>query len=309
MAGPNVNYDQISAITQKKFIPKVVDNIFDSNPKLQRAKKKYYTRVDGGTSIVQPLNYAQVTAAGSYSGAQTLDTTDNDVITAAEYAWKTYYANITIQGIDEIKNSGDAAIVKFVAQKTQIAEKTLADIMGTALYNSGTDATGIGGLRLWLSASNTVGGISQSSYSWWRPVLDSSSTSLGISVLQALHNSATIGNDGPTVAYTTRTLYNSLYGQFQPQQRFQDSETAKGGFSSLMFNGVPVIVDSHVPANYFIFENEDYEFLYYHPSRDFAFQPFLKPVNQDVRTAKIFWAGAFGSSNLRMFAAATALTS
>jgi len=302
------SWDQISAVTQKKYIPKMVDNIFDSNPKLQRAKKKYYTKIDGGTSIVQPLNYAQVTASGWYSGNETLNTTDNDVITAAEYQWKQIYANITIQRIDELKNAGEAQVLNFVKQKTMIAEKTIQDSMGTALYNAGSDSKAIGGLRLWLSASNTVGGISQSSYSWWRPQLDTSSTTLTLGVLQALHNSATIGNDGPSVAFTTRTLYNSLYALYQPQQRFMDSETAKGGFSSLMFNGIPVIVDSHCPASHFIFENEDYEFLYYHPDENFRFEPFVKPINQNVKVAKIYWAGAFGSSNLRMFAAATALT-
>lgn len=304
-----LTYDQLSAITLRKIMPKLVDNIFDSNPKLQRAKKKYYTKVDGGTSISQPLGYAQVSSSGWYSGAETLNTTDNDVMTAAEYSWKQIYANITLNRMDELKNMGDSAKLNLVKQKTQIAEKTIMDQLGTGLYNAGTDPKAIGGLRLWLSTSSTVGGISQSSYSWWQPQLDTSTTTTTIGALQAIHNRCTIGNDGPDVAYTTRTLYNSLYALYQPQQRFTDGETAKGGFSSIMFNGIPVIVDSHVPASHFIFCNEDYEYLYYHSDEDFRFEPFAKPVNQNVRTAKIYWAGAFGSSNLRMFGALTGLTS
>lgn len=154
-----------------------------------------------------------------------------------------------------------------------------------------------------------MGGIAQSSYSWWQPQLDTTTTTTTIGALQAVWNRATIGSDSPSVAFTTRTLYNSVYALYQPQQRFMDSETAKGGFSNIMFNGLPVIVDSHCPANYFIFENEDYEYLYYHGEENFRFEPFAKPVNQNVRTAKIYWAGAFGSSNLRMFGALTGLTS
>src|SRR4051812_38326089 len=118
-----LTYNQISAITEKKFIPKLVDNIFDSNAKMQRARKKYYTSVDGGTSIMQPLGYAQNDQGGWYAGSDTLDTTYTDVMTAAEYSWKQVYENITIQRIDEIKNSGDPAKLNFVKQKTMIAQK------------------------------------------------------------------------------------------------------------------------------------------------------------------------------------------
>ena len=144
-----LTYDQLSAITLRKIMPKLVDNIFDSNPKLQRAKKKYYTKVDGGTSISQPLGYAQVSSSGWYSGAETLNTTDNDVMTAAEYSWKQIYANITLNRMDELKNMGDSAKLNLVKQKTQIAEKTIMDQMGTGLYNAGTDPKAIGGLRLY----------------------------------------------------------------------------------------------------------------------------------------------------------------
>jgi hypothetical protein len=52
-----LTYDQVTAITQKKFIPKMYDNIFDSNPLLQRAKKKgWYDKLDGGERIVVPLS-------------------------------------------------------------------------------------------------------------------------------------------------------------------------------------------------------------------------------------------------------------
>lgn len=303
-----LTYDQISAITQKKFVPKMVDNIFDSNPLLQRAKSKFYTKVDGGTSIMQPLNYAQVTAAGFYSGADTLSTTDNDVITAAEYQWKQLYANISINRLDEIKNSGDAAVLKLVKQKTQIAEKTMADTLGTGLWNSGSDPKAVGGLRLLLSTSNTFGGISQSSYSWWQPQLDSSTTTLTLAAMQAIHNRCSIGSDGPTVVMTTRSIYNSYYALLQPQQRFMDSESAKGGFQSLMFNGIPVIVDSHAPTSYMVFLNEDYLDLYYHPDEDFRFEPFMKPINQNVKVAKVYWAGNLGTSNARMQGALSAIT-
>lgn len=303
-----LTYDQLSAITLKKIVPKLVDNIFDSNPLLQRAKKKFYTSVDGGTSILQPLNYAQSASGDWFSGSDVLNLADTDVMTSAEYAWKQIYEPISITRSDELKNAGDSGKLKLVKNKTMIAEKSIMDKMGTGLYNAGSNTKAIGGLRLILSTSNSVGGISQSTYSWWQAQVDSSTTTLTIAAMQSRHNLCSIGSDQPTVIMTTRSLYNSYYALLQPQQRFTDSETAKGGFDALMFNGIPVISDSHCPASHMMFLNEDYLNLYYHPQEDFRFEPFQQPVNQAVKVAKIYWMGALGSSNNRMHGLMSALT-
>lgn len=304
-----LTYDQISAITQKAFIAKLADNIFDTNPLAARLKKNSLQLVDGGTSIIQPLGYAQATAAGWYQGAQTLDTTDNDVMTGAEYTWKQLYANITISRLDELKNSGDKAILNLVKQKTMIAEKTLIDTLGSGLYNDGTTANQIVGLRAIINTTGTVGGIDEAANSWWQGKVDSTTTTLSMGALQTQYNAATIDSDHPTVAMTTRTLFNSYYGLLQPQQRFMDSDTAKGGFQNLMFNGIPIISDSHCTSNYFFFINENYLFLYVHKDENVRFEPFVKPINQNVKIAKVYWAGALGSSNNRLHAKFSALTS
>lgn len=242
-----LTWDQVSAITEKKFLPKLADNIFDSNALLSRLKKKSFEVLDGGTSIMVPLNYATTTASGWYTGSDTLSTADNEQLTAAEYSWKQLYANVSITSLDEKKNSGDSQKLSLVKSKMQIAEKTMVDTMGTALYNDGTTLNAFVGLRAIVGTANTIGGISQSSYSWWQGQVDSSSTTFSISALQTVFNSCSIDNDQPTVIVATRANYNRYYAALQPQQRFQDSESAKGGFSSLMFNGeqMPISGGTH----------------------------------------------------------------
>lgn len=303
-----LTWDQISGITEKKFIKKLADNIFDSNPGLARLKKKGLEKLDGGTSIMCPLNYATTTASGWYTGADTLSTSDNENITAAEYAWKQIYANISITRLDELKNSGDSAKIALVKSKIQIAEKTIIDSMGTALYNDGTTLNAPAGLRSIVGTSNTVGGISQSSNSWWAAQVDSATTTLSISALQTLFNSCAVDAEGPSVILATRANYNRYYASLQPQQRFMDSESAKGGFSSLMFNGVPFLADSHCPANHVFMLNEAYLHLFVHKDEDMRFEAFSKPINQNVKVAKVFWMGALGSSNNRLHGKLSALT-
>lgn len=302
-----LTWDQVSGITEKVFVKKLADNIFDSNPLLKRLKQKSYEKLSGGTSIMVPLNYATTSASGWYTGADTLSTSDNENITSAEYQWKQIYSNISITRLDELKNSGDQQKISLVKSKTQIAEKTIMDTMGTALYNDGTTSNALVGLRAIVSASSTVGGIAQSTNSWWNGQVDSSTSTLSMAALQTVWNLCSIDSDGPTVAMATRANYNRYYALLQPQQRFMDAETAKGGFSSLMFNGIPFISDSHCPANHVFFLNENYLHLFAHKDEDMRFEPFQKPINQNVRVAKVYWMGALGSSNNRLHGKLSAL--
>ena len=307
-----LSYDQLSAITKKHYVPKLIDNVFDSDPLLQRLKKKdRYQKISGGTSVMFPLSYALTTSAGWYTGAETLQTTDNNQITAAEYDWKQLYVNISIERSEELKNMGDAQVVDLVKAKTQIAEDTLVDYLGDGLYSDGTTNTkSIVGTRLLVVASgSTVGGISTTDNSWWRSSVDSTTTTLGLGAMQTRYNAVTINNKSPTVGLATRTIFNSYWGLLQPQQRFTDGDTAKGGFQNLMFNGMPIIAGSKVSSSQpLLFLNEQHLCLKVHKDEDMRFEPFQKPVNQNVKTAKIYWMGAFGTDNMRMHASFTALT-
>lgn len=301
--------DQLNALTDKYFLKKLHDNIFDSNPLLQKLMKSgSYKPVSGGTQIYVPLNYATTTASGWYSGADTLSTSDNDNISAAVYDWKSLYAGVAITEEDEMKNSGDAEQLNLLKSKMQIAEKTLKDSLGTGLYSDGTTAKSIIGLRDIIATDQTVGGISQTTNSWWAGQVNSTTTTTSISAMNALYQNASVDNEVPNFIVGTRTIYNAYYALLQPQQRFMDEETAKGGFQNLMFNGAPIVVDSHVPASNLMMLNLNHLHLFYHPKRNMSFEPFQKPINQQVKVARILWMGAFGSSNNRLHGRFSALT-
>lgn len=77
-----LSIDQLNAITTKWIMPKLHDNIFDSNPYTARMiRSGSYQARNGGVTIDVPLNYATATSSGWYSGTETLNTTDNENIT------------------------------------------------------------------------------------------------------------------------------------------------------------------------------------------------------------------------------------
>ncbi len=302
MTAPNSNFSQISAVSRRFFLPKLADNIFLGNVLLRRSKKKgWYDKIDGGTKILMPLEYAIASAAGSYSGAETLDTADNEVFTSAELDWKQYYAAVSISRLDELKNMGQARVVDFVKSKMKNAEKTLRRKLAstTGLYSAGSVSTEIVGLQSWVNADETVGGISQGDNSWWQAQEDTTTTTLTLSAMQTRFNAASEDDEQPTIIVTTKAIYNTYYGLLQPQQRFIDEDTAKGGFTSLMFNGIPVVNDSNCTTGDMYMLNENHLHLFVHSDEDFRMTDFDEPINQNVKVAKIYWAGEFGCSNNR----------
>jgi hypothetical protein len=298
-----LNYTEISATTQKYYVPKLIDNVFLSNILLLRSKKKgWYETVGGGEKVVMPVAYAQTSAFEWFNGAENLTVTANDQISAAEYDWKQCHATISITGRDEKINGGSKErVIDFVRSKVQLAEKTLSSKLGTGLYNDGTtDTKAIVGLRLGIDSAGTYGGINRSTYSWWSAQEDSTTTALSLGLMQSMYGDCTVGNSKPSIITTTQDVYDIYIGKLQPMQRYTDSDTASAGFTNVMYASTPVVVDGHCPANHMFFINEEYIKFIVHKDADMKFEPFIKPTNQDVAVAHIFWMGALGINNCRM---------
>lgn len=298
----------ISAITRRKFIPKLVDNIQTSNALLMRIPKE---TLDGGDDIRQPVWYAFSSTGGWYSGSEGLNTATEDKKTALVFDWKQLYYNISITGLDKLKNAGDSKVIDHVKSEIQIAEGSAKRDFGTGLYSAGTLPKSIIGARVFVATSSTYGGISQSSESWLQAQVDATTTVLSLGKMQERWEAATEDNDTPTIITTTGTLFNSYWAKLQPQQRFADGDLGKGGFKSLLFNGAPIVVDSYCPSGFMYFFNEKYLILYSHSQRNFpgSFKDFVEDTDADVMLAKIYWMGALICSQPRKQAAMTALTS
>jgi len=299
MALPNSNYTNLSSITNELFLPKMVDQIFNSNALFARWKKKIVKK-DGGLKIVQPLLYATTTATGWYSGADTLDITPNEKRTAAEFEWKYAHASLTITRQDELVNSGTSQIIDHVRTEVQVAEKTLSNSLGTALFNAGTTTNALIGLRLMCQGTGyTYGNISKTTYSWWRSSVFTD-TVLTLPILNGAFGDLTIDSDGPSVIVTTQDILDDYCNLLQPQQRFADSKTADAGFQNLTYRGKPIVVDSHCPTGYAFMLNESYIDFIVHKDEMFRFEPFIKPPNQNVSVAHIYFAGVLVCNNCRM---------
>ena len=300
----NPNFDAILSTTLKNYVPKLEDNIFTARPLVYFLKQKDQIRViTGGAKIVTPLIYAASTAVGSYATTDTLSTTAQTGISAAEYDWKQFYATVTINGLEEAQNAGEAEIIDLLEAKIMQAQESITESMDVMFFADGTGNSGKDWLGLKALVDNntgpvtTIGGIDSTTQAYWRSYKEATAAALTIAYMTTAYNSVSVGNDQPQVILTTQTLFEKYESLLQPQQRFTDSKSADAGFQNLMFKGAPVTFDVNTPAGYMYFLNTKYLRLVGHKSVWFTPTPFVRPTNQDARFAQILCYGNLTCSN------------
>ena len=139
MAAGNADFDQILSTTLKNYIPKLADNVFTARPLFYALTNgQTIRRITGGAKIVVPIIYGTNSTAGSYAGDDTIAITAQTGISAAEYSWKQYAASVTITGIEEAKNNGEAAIIDLLEGKIFQTQESIIENMNTMFYADGT---------------------------------------------------------------------------------------------------------------------------------------------------------------------------
>ena len=318
--------DSLTAVTRDKFIPVMVDNIFNSNI-LTHKMLKQSEPIASGNKVLQPIEYGKTSDVSFYSGYDQIVANPQEVFTDAAYDWVQLRASITYSGREQALNSGSERVVDLISAKVKNAEKAMKDAFGHQLYsdNDGVAVTGSAplskdgflGLKAIISGANgagggKIGGIDRAANAWWKAnVQDKSDDSLtytalstgGIQdIIREMYGICAIDNDKVDVIVTTQVLFDAYEESLSAQKRFgaSDQALADAGFSNLLYRGTPVVVDDHCPDGEMFFLNTKYLKFRHHASRNFAFQGFVKPVDKDAAVAHVFWLGALTCSNPRM---------
>lgn len=318
MASPNSSFTDIVTTTLQGYSGELADNITNHNALFRQINRKGNKQPATGRSIVQEIEYAQNANVAWFSGAEQFGVAASETFTAAEFNYKQLVGAVTITGLEEIQNSGREAVHNLLKSRIRNLEKSLQNSVATALYadGTGTDGKEIGGLQLLVADvnTNTVGGISGSTYSWWRNyVYDFSTNSVtaSSSTIQHAMNTAWInvirGADKPDIITAGSTYWTYYLESLQTNQRFMDDKGAGAGFTNVMYMGnVPVIYDDQCAATRMYMLNTDY--LFVRPAKGREFKPLgdRASVNQDAMVMPIVWAGNLTVSNRARQAVITA---
>jgi hypothetical protein len=308
-------FTELVTTTFRKHRGPIKDNLSNRNALLKYIEKRGNTKqVDGGLSIVQPLDYAANGTYQRFSDWDVLDVSASDVISAAEYQWRQIAINVVASGREIRINSGESRIADLVASRMKNAIRTFQNNFSSDLYSDGTVSNQINGLTAIIPdtvTSGTVGGINCATFSFWQP------NQSDASALSVTTSATTIENGlmlplwllldrGPDDQPDLIVMANNYYTFFESSQvslkRYTDESKANAGFSTLKYKSADVIFDgnSGITTSHAFFINTNYLQLVTHQDCDMEVMDDMHPVNQDGSVTPILWMGNLTCSNRKL---------
>lgn len=316
----NSDFDALAATTIKAYRNSLEDNIFKAMPLLAWLKGAGRKRVvNGGRTIVEQLMYAVNSTVGSYAGYEPIDTSPSEGISAADFQWKQVAGSATISGEEERKNSGKSQLINLLTSKiTQLQESAMTAlttmIYGDGLGNSGKDLLGLLALVADSPTTGTVGNIDRASNVWWRNQSGTATQSATAfdnlySAMRTRYNDCSKGSIHPDFAIADQVVYEGYESLLQVNERFTNTDEGKGGFENLKFKGLTLMFEPEIKdgGRMYMLNSANLSWVV-HPDADLKMTDFVRPENQDARTAQILFMGNFVINNSARHGVISAIT-
>ena len=278
-------YNELTYVTRRAFIPKLVVQIYNSTPLMAALLSNSQQATGGVSSVTVPVQGAQFVNAqwSDYSGSFAQPSVQQGAYNA-EFDLKLMIAPVPFLGMEGAVQQ-DHAIIPLIEARMNDATNVMMDAMAYSLYNNTTDTQQFTGLPAAVSASGTYGNIDRSSYSWWqsKAYAAGSVNPTRQNVLQYISGTVKNGAEVPTFGvcgFGTWTLLAQDYvGQEQyvitPGTGFDNSSDGpQAAFRALMVAGVPIYPDPYCPEGTLYLLNTNYLSLYVHEQGSFVFTGF-----------------------------------
>jgi hypothetical protein len=156
-----LTYDDITSKVQRHIIPRLIDVVYKSSPVFTRIRTKCAERFTGGTSISQPVAYAELNGDAYARGGQ-FKTEYVKTDTALTVTPKFYYVNIAAYGPDNVLARGLEAAMSYIESKFVNASGKMAKLLTQNMYRDGqgtmSDTIHLDGFLAAIDNGSTIGG-------------------------------------------------------------------------------------------------------------------------------------------------------
>ena len=284
----STQYTELTYVTRRAFIPKLVVQIYNSTPLMAAPIANSQQATGGVSSVTVPVQGAQFVNAqwSDYSGSFAQPSVQQGAYNA-EFNLKLMIAPVPFLGMEGAVQQ-DHAIIPLIEARMNDATNVMMDGMATALYNNTTNTQQFTGLPAAVddgTGTATYGNINRSTYTWWKSkqYAAGSVNPTRQNILQYISGTVKNGAEVPTFGvcgFGTWTLLAQDYvGQEQyvitPGSGFDgDPNGPQSGFRALMVAGVPIYPDPYCPEGTVYFLNTNYLSLYIHDQGSFVFTGF-----------------------------------
>jgi hypothetical protein len=286
----STQYTELTYLTRRAFIPKLVVQIYNSTPLMAALIANSQQATGGVSSVTVPVQGSQFINAqwSDYSGSFTQPAVQQGAYNA-EFNLKLMIAPVPFLGMEGAVQQ-DHAIIPLIEARMNDATNVMMDAMATALYNNTTNTQQFIGLPGAVDDGTTLGTYgniarSTSVNTWWRSKVYAAGSvnPTRQNVLQYISGTVKNGAEVPTFGvcgFGTWTLLAQDYvGQEQyvitPGSGFDgDANGPQAAFRALMVAGVPIYPDPYCPEGTLYFLNTNYLSLYIHDQGSFVFTGF-----------------------------------
>ena len=298
---PYVSTTEVNTFANRYVRPNIVDQRYQSRALMGVLNSTgRVVRIDGGSIISQPILAQPNQTASSYFGADLLDGEAQEEFTSAEIRWCAAYASATVNNTDKLRCTGKTATLNIVKSKVESAymacfDKVASFIFGNGNGNNGKDWDGLGAGVNNAAGFQVYNGIDRVANPWWQgQVFDPGTlTNLSTASMMTLYMQCKTDEERIQLITATKTGYASYWSLLSPQEIFTDDSIGNLGFANIAFQGCALLDDFGQPSGTMNFHNLDHERLILHTQREFEFDGFQRPWNQDIEVGQVLAMGNF----------------
>lgn len=298
MATPTLTetLDTLYSTTWQSVKKQVTDQIFTATPFFyEMYKGDNIEREDGGRFIEEPLMYAKNSTIDWFGSGGTLSIADIDPITMSVWNWRNLGGSVVRIWTDDMANSGIHKRIDIMNAKIENLRLSLVDKLEENLFTAqtGIAMTGLPDIvedNAAASQTKSPGGLSKSTYSWWRNQRAASSGSFaayGESDMRTMFNNCSIGNDHPDLILTTQTVFEYYEAEAGDKQVINDSDAAKLGFRTFAYKGSNIYYSPKCGSGLLYMLNLKYLKLKIDSKADFEMTEWKNIPNQLDRVAQV----------------------
>jgi len=284
----STQYTELTYVTRRAFIPKLVVQLYNSTPLLAALIANSQQASGGVSSVTVPVQGAQFVNAqwSDYSGSFAQPSVQQGAYNA-EFNLKLMITPVPFLGMEGAVQQ-DAAIIPLIEARMNDATNVMMDAMATSLYQNYTNTQQFIGLPGAIDDGTnlvTYGNINRNTYTWWKSKVYNAGNvnPTRQNILQYISGTVKNGAEVPSFGVcgfgTWTLLAQDFVGQEQyvitPGSGFDgDNNGPQAAFRALMVAGVPIYPDPYCPEGVVYFVNTNYLNLYIHEQGSFVFTGF-----------------------------------
>jgi len=319
MANPNVG-QRIASNWEAVVKTKPEDQIHDDYWLLNRMSKgKGFKGLSGGDFISGPIEYALNSTVAAYADLDIIATNRVDVFDRYEYVWREYGGSFVMSDLERDRNSGEGQVFALAPAKAENLRLSIRSTLNSDMFTAqtGKAMVGLPDLVSATPTTGTVGGINRGSFTFWRNQQASGAQTTSAfdnlrAVMRSIYNlcSNGVGDQHPTFAVTTRTVFEGFDGLLLANERFSSKESGEGDFKNevLKFKGAKISYDNDCATGLLYFLNPNFLKLVYKTGQWMKALPNVRPANQTAEIVLIRTMCQMIATNPRRLGVVTAIT-